>query len=152
VGFRGVPLPITPQHLRGAFRTITVIVIFDLDPSTKNLNCQAIDCSNQLIEYLFSMSDRKAGQYRRVVSGFDAEGKSVISDDRVIDCVAMDEAKTHFLSTVWTTAESPADVLEPIDGATRKLPGRGIHSPGGTLVRFHEFQSHGGPTYHSNLR
>jgi hypothetical protein len=98
------------------------------------------------------MSDIKAGQYRRVVSGFDAEGKSVISDDRVIDCVAMDEAKTHFLSTVWTTAESPADVLEPIDGATRKLPGRGIHSPGGTLVRFHEFQSHGGPTYHSKLR
>jgi hypothetical protein len=92
---------------------------------------------------------RKPGQYRRVVSGFNAEGKSVITDDNVIDSIAMDDAKSHYLSTVWTTAESPADILEPIDGSKRQLPGRGIHSPGGTLVRFHEFESHGGPTYHS---
>jgi hypothetical protein len=93
-------------------------------------------------------SDRRPGQYRRVVSGFNAQGKSVIAEDKIIDSKAIRDGP-DFISTVWTTAESPANVLEEGDGGSRELPGLGITSPGGVLVRYHELSSHGGPGFHS---
>jgi hypothetical protein len=93
--------------------------------------------------------DRRPGQFRRVVSGFNAEGKSVIAEDKIIDSKPMHDGR-DFLSTIWTTAESPANVLEEGDGGLRELPGLGITSPGGVLVRYHELQAEGGPGFHSN--
>jgi len=104
---------------------------------------------DNLLELAMFAPNRRPGQYRRVVSGFNAEGKSVIAEDKIIDSKPMHDGR-DFLSTVWTTAESPANVLEEGDGALRELPGLGITSPGGVLLRYHELQADGGPGFHSN--
>src|SRR4051812_23251883 len=64
---------------------------------------------------------------RRVVTGHNAEGKSVIAIDEVIS--------GERFTVVWTTDKSPADNLDPEDGGARKV---GLVQPGGSVLRIGE--------------
>ena len=84
------------------------------------------------------MSNPNGGQtssgLRRVVTGFDSKGKSVIQLDTVLVPEVNAPGTTGarvFTSTIWSTDSSPAKVLDPQDGGTRKIGGRGIRSPNG---------------------
>jgi quercetin dioxygenase-like cupin family protein len=64
---------------------------------------------------------------RRVVTGHDAGGKSVI---------AIDEVKQgERFTVVWTTDKSPADNLDPADGGARQVA---LVQPGGSVLRIGE--------------
>lgn len=63
---------------------------------------------------------------RRVVTGHDEQGRSVVSIDETYEA---DLAR----SVVWTTGPGSDANNDPADGALR--PGAGITMPGGTLLR-----------------
>ena len=75
-------------------------------------------------------------QQRRVVTGHDAAGRSVVTGDERYEA---DVAR----SVVWTTGPGADHNNDPTDGATRE--GAGITMPGGTLLRIIE-QAPGGAT------
>jgi hypothetical protein len=75
--------------------------------------------------------NRTPGELRRIVTGFTDEGKSLIQSDELLKPRFIAPAGTSFSSTIWSTSTSPADVLDPADGATRVLEGKGIRSPNG---------------------
>jgi hypothetical protein len=79
-------------------------------------------------------ANRKQGQLRRIVTGFNGEGKSVIESDQMLDPQRIAPDGSSFSSTVWTTDSSPANVLDPVDGATRPLQGMGIRAPNGLIL------------------
>jgi len=54
-----------------------------------------------------------ASEVRRVVTGHDAQGRSIIQSDG--------PAPQDRFTQVWTTAESPANNLDPEDGGTRPV-------------------------------
>ena len=66
-------------------------------------------------------------EVRRVVTGHNAEGKSVIAIDEV--------TSGERFTVVWTTDKSPADNLDPEDGGARKV---GLVQPGGSVLRIGE--------------
>jgi len=64
---------------------------------------------------------------RRVVTGHDSKGKSVI---------AIDEVRSgERFTVVWTTDKSPADNLDLEDGGARQV---GLVQPGGSVLRIGE--------------
>ena len=63
-------------------------------------------------------------EVRRVVTGHNESGKSVIAVDEVT-------AGERF-TVVWTTDKSPADNLDPVDGGARQV---GLVQPGGSVLR-----------------
>lgn len=66
-------------------------------------------------------------QVRRVVTGHDEKGRSIISDDGV--------RQDDLFTLVWTTATFPADNTDSFDGGDREV---GIALPGGTVCRVGE--------------
>ena len=64
---------------------------------------------------------------RRVVTGHNAEGKSIIAIDEV--------TSGERFTVVWTTDTSPANNLDPDDGGARKV---GLVQPGGSVLRIGE--------------
>ena len=64
---------------------------------------------------------------RRVVTGHDAAGKSVIAIDEV--------TSGERFTVVWTTDKSPADNLDPADGGARPV---NLVQPGGSVLRIGE--------------
>lgn len=77
-------------------------------------------------------------EIRRVVTGLDDEGKSVIVSDAPAACVFSPKGQPNVgLTDLWLTAKSPA----PLDGAADPTD-RPFHltpAPGGTICRVVEF-------------
>ena len=73
---------------------------------------------------------------RRVVTGHNAAGRSVIAIDEVMS--------GERFTVVWTTDKSPADNLDPADGGARKV---GLVQPGGSVLRIGEME----PDRHSAM-
>lgn len=63
-------------------------------------------------------------EVRRVVTGHNEQGKSIIAIDEV--------AAGERFTVVWTTGKSPADNLDPADGGARQV---GLVQPGGSVLR-----------------
>jgi len=61
---------------------------------------------------------------RRVVTGHDSEGRSVVASDEVL--------QGPRFTLVWTTATSPADNMDEADGGRREV---GLTLEGGTVFR-----------------
>jgi len=78
-------------------------------------------------------ANRLQGQLRRIVTGFNADGKSAIESDQILDPQRTAPDGSSFSSIVWSTASSPANILDPVDGATRPLQGLGIRSANGNI-------------------
>jgi hypothetical protein len=76
-------------------------------------------------------SNRTPGQIRRVVTGFDSNGISIIQSDSVIDPQSTAPGGNAASTTIWTTDTFPTPVLDSTDGATRNIQGMGIRSPNG---------------------
>jgi hypothetical protein len=76
-------------------------------------------------------SNRKAGELRRVVTGFDSSGKSIVQSDSVIQPQQSSPDGKFASTAIWSTNTFPANVLDPTDGAQRKIEGMGIRSPNG---------------------
>lgn len=68
-------------------------------------------------------------QLRRVVTGHDAEGRSVVASDEVFGPDTAPDA-------AWSTGPGTDHNNDPIDGALR--PGAGLMMPEGTLLRVME--------------
>lgn len=68
---------------------------------------------------------------RRVVTGHSAEGRAVVDSDRPLPMEELATGDAAFVK-IWTTAQSPADPTDPMDGAERPT---GLTSPGGTVIR-----------------
>jgi len=68
-----------------------------------------------------------APHVRRIVTGHDAEGRSIIQSDS--------PAPTDRFAQVWTTAEFPANNQDATDGGERPV---GIALPGGSVFRIGE--------------
>ena len=64
---------------------------------------------------------------RRVVTGHSAEGKSVVAIDEV--------TSGERFTVVWTTDSSPANNMDPRDGAAREV---GLVQPNGSVFRIGE--------------
>ncbi len=62
---------------------------------------------------------------RRIVTGHDAEGRSIFVGDDLLD-------EGPLGAQVWSTAELPADNADPTDGGQRQI---GIASAGGSAIR-----------------
>jgi quercetin dioxygenase-like cupin family protein len=74
---------------------------------------------------------------RRVVTGHDATGKSIIAIDEV--------AQGERFTVIWTTDRSPADNLDPADGGARQV---GLVQPGGSVLRIGELAPGAHPAVH----
>jgi hypothetical protein len=70
------------------------------------------------------------GKVRRVVTGINEDGYSVIKSDSTIE--PKRQPNGAYRHDIWATTESPCDVLDPKDGGDIKLDT--IPSPGGTRV------------------
>jgi len=79
------------------------------------------------------VSNRKTGQIRRVVTGFDSNGTSIIQSDSILDPQSTAPGGEAASTTVWTTDTFPTPVLDSTGGATRNIQGMGIRSPNGIL-------------------
>ena len=78
---------------------------------------------------------------RRVVTGHNAQGKSIIAIDEV--------TSGERFTVVWTTAKSPTDNLDPEDGGARKV---GLVQNGGNVLRIGELQPGAHSAMHRNGR
>ena len=74
---------------------------------------------------------------RRVVTGHDANGRSVVLIDDAPGAVRLDKAGGLRLTELWATSETPADVSKPGDRARRER--RIEPDPGGTVFRIIEY-------------
>ena len=82
-------------------------------------------------------ANRKPGEVRRVVTGFDSKGTSIIQSDSVLEPQSVAPGGNAASTTLWTTDAFPTPVLDSTDGATRGIQGLGIRSPNGkSLVLF----------------
>jgi quercetin dioxygenase-like cupin family protein len=70
-------------------------------------------------------------QVRRIVTGHDPEGRSVVKWDATLPRT-QPPTKDAYFSLVWTTAKSPADNNDESDGAQRAI---GLTSDGGSVCR-----------------
>jgi quercetin dioxygenase-like cupin family protein len=68
---------------------------------------------------------------RRVVTGHDENGKAVIVKDHICENFAS-KRPGQAGAVIWTTACSPADNTDPVDGSTRPV---GTTLPNGTVFR-----------------
>lgn len=78
------------------------------------------------------VANRKPGEIRRVVTGFDSKGTSIIQSDSVMEPQSVAPGGNAASTTIWTTDTFPTPVLDSTDGATRSIQGMGIRSPNGT--------------------
>lgn len=76
-------------------------------------------------------SNRKPGELRRVVTGFDHSGKSIVESDSILQPQQSSPDGKFASTAIWSTNTFPTDVLDPTDGAQRKIEGKGIRSPNG---------------------
>jgi len=73
--------------------------------------------------------------FRRVVTGHDADGRAVVQIDET--CRNQESKRPgHASCVVWTTDSAPADNSTGVDGAQRKVA---TTCPGGTVFRIIEF-------------
>jgi quercetin dioxygenase-like cupin family protein len=68
---------------------------------------------------------------RRVVTGHDASGRAVVTDDTLLAATPSPTGDAAF-TLVWTTATSPVDNDDAADGRNRAV---GLSLPGGTVLR-----------------
>ncbi len=68
---------------------------------------------------------------RCVVTGHDAQGKAVVTDDTALD-LRMNPSKVSSAAVVWTTAGSPVDMDTAEHGRDRAA---GLTLPGGSVLR-----------------
>ena len=68
---------------------------------------------------------------RRVVTGHDADGRAVVTDDVLLDPKPGANGNAAF-TLMWTTAGSPVDNDDAFDGRNRTV---GLTLPGGTVLR-----------------
>lgn len=69
--------------------------------------------------------------FRRVVTGHDAQGRAVVTDDALLTPSPSPSGVAAF-TLVWTTATSPVDHDDATDGRDRTV---GLTLPGGTVLR-----------------
>ena len=74
---------------------------------------------------------------RRIITGHDAKGRSVVLIDDTPGAVVLEKAGGLRLTELWTTSETPADLSKPGDRARRE---RKIEpDPGGSVFRVIEY-------------
>jgi mannose-6-phosphate isomerase-like protein (cupin superfamily) len=85
---------------------------------------------------------RKQGQVRRIVTGHDAQGRSMVSEDRAAPSVHTNPKRVGYcLTQLWMTDATPAPVGNEADPTTRPLK---LEPPkDGTVVRIIEFGPEG---------
>ncbi len=74
---------------------------------------------------------------RRVVTGHDANGRSIVLIDDAPNAAVLDKAGGLRLTELWTTSETPADVSKPGDRARRQR--RIEPDPRGSVFRVIEY-------------
>jgi quercetin dioxygenase-like cupin family protein len=72
---------------------------------------------------------------RRVVTGHDCKGQSIIQSDSVAQSTEVGNGQARF-ALLWSTDRSPADNGDTQDAARRPV---GLTSPGGTVLRVVDF-------------
>lgn len=89
------------------------------------------------------MSDiKEQGQYRRIITGHDDQGRSVVTEDRVAPSVHSNPKRVgYYLTQLWMTDQTPAFVGNEADPTDRPLK---LEPPrNGTVVRIVEFGPEG---------
>jgi quercetin dioxygenase-like cupin family protein len=81
---------------------------------------------------------------RRVVTGYDAQGRAIVAIDEPCDNV-VSRRPNHASCVVWSTGEFPADNADPVDGAKRQVA---TTDPGGTVFRVVEYRPGVAPRNH----
>jgi quercetin dioxygenase-like cupin family protein len=69
--------------------------------------------------------------YRRVVTGHNAEGKSVVISDKQFETMPIPSGDADF-SLIWTAPDLPVDNNDPVDGREREA---GLTLNGGSVIR-----------------
>ncbi len=70
-----------------------------------------------------SISETGAGtplRVRRVVTGHDEAGRAIVAIDEIVENVSS-RREGHQGAVIWSTGETPADNMDPEDGAARTL-------------------------------
>lgn len=82
------------------------------------------------------------GQVRRIVTGHDAQGRSIVSEDRLAPSVHSNPKRVGYcLTQLWMTDSTPAPVGNEADPTSRAMQ---LEPPrGGTVVRIVEFGPEG---------
>jgi quercetin dioxygenase-like cupin family protein len=81
---------------------------------------------------------------RRVVTGHDAKGRAIVTIDETLANATHPRAGLT-ASVIWSTAVSPADNTEALDGALRPIQ---TTSKGGSVFRIIEFAPGSAPRNH----
>lgn len=68
---------------------------------------------------------------RRIVTGHDKKGTAMFSDDQEFETIVISSGDAK-MSTMWTTAEVPADLNDPTEGRERSA---GTTLAGGSVIR-----------------
>lgn len=68
---------------------------------------------------------------RRIVTGHDAAGRAIVARDDVVATTPVPTGDARF-AMLWTSAQSPADLMDPDDAAQRAV---GLALPGGSVLR-----------------
>ena len=87
-------------------------------------------------------SQRPKGQVRRIVTGHDANGRSIVTEDRAAPSVHTNPKREGYVLTqLWATEQTPA--LVGNDGDPTGRPLKLEPPPNGTVVRIIEFGPEG---------
>ncbi len=81
---------------------------------------------------------------RRVVTGHDEGGRAIVAIDEIAENV-LSRREGHQGTVVWSTGESPADNMDPEDGATRTLA---TSDDNGTVFRIVKYDPGVAPRQH----
>lgn len=81
---------------------------------------------------------------RRVVTGHDTEGRAIFTIDETVTPVVIPGGDAA-MATIWTAAEVPADLNDPIDGRTRDA---GVTLKGGSVIRICDMLPGGTSPFH----
>jgi len=105
----------------------------DGDPTSWLQLQKFLEQHNSTILIMFS-EKRSIGNVRRVVTGFDEKGKSIIQSDTILEPSNSAPNGAAATTRLWSTDAFPTPILDPIDGGKRELQGLGIRSPNGMAL------------------
>ena len=93
---------------------------------------------------IFDQSGGMPLRIRRVVTGHDEDGRAMVAIDEITENVLSRRAG-HQGTVVWSTGESPADNMDPEDGASRTLA---TSDDNGTVFRIVKYDPGVAPRQH----
>lgn len=93
---------------------------------------------------IFEQRVRMPLRIRRVVTGHDEDGRAIVAIDEIAENV-LSRRQGHQGIVVWSTGESPADNMDPADGAARTLA---TSDDNGTVFRIVKYDPGVAPRQH----